>query len=327
MPRRAGRTRTPVPSADSSASSARASAASWSGWGTTLGALARGGLLGAALGLADRPAARRGLAGERAARLVARAWRIARPWPSLSSPAASRSSTSSGRSRRRIRFEIDGAAAAQPPRQLLLAEPQILDQRRAGARLVDRVEVLARHVLDQRRLQALRLALVADDRGHRLQAGLPRRPPAALAGDQLVATVAQRADDQRLDDARVGQRRGQRLDRVGAEARSRLARVATDRLHRQLAQLGLARSGASGRMAARPLPIPGLVMTLYLNFSLRHLARARPTPGRPARARPARAPARGTRPSRARRAHARPPAGRSSGPRRPGRCGESRCET
>ncbi len=36
IPRRAERTRTPVPSADSSASSARTRAASWSGWGTTL---------------------------------------------------------------------------------------------------------------------------------------------------------------------------------------------------------------------------------------------------------------------------------------------------
>ena len=101
------------------------------------------------------------------------------------------------------------AASAEPPRQLLLAEPQVLDQRRAGAGLVHGVQVLARHVLDQRRLEALGLALVADDRRHRLEAGLPRRSPAPLAGDQLVATVAKRAHDQRLDHAGVGERRRQ----------------------------------------------------------------------------------------------------------------------
>ena len=90
--------------------------------------------------------------------------RIARPWPSLSSPSESSSSTSSGRSSRRIRFEIAGRVRPRRPRELLLREPEILDQRRAGARLVDRVEVLAGDVLDQRRLHPPRRVLVADHR-------------------------------------------------------------------------------------------------------------------------------------------------------------------
>ena len=90
--------------------------------------------------------------------------RIARPWPSLSSPSASSSSTSSGRSSRRIRFEIAGRVRPRRRGELLLREPELLDQRRAGAGLVDRVQVLAGDVLDQRRLHPLRRVLVADHR-------------------------------------------------------------------------------------------------------------------------------------------------------------------
>src|SRR5262249_11207609 len=77
--------------------------------------------------------------------------------------------------------------APDPPRALLLAQPEIVDERRTGTRLVDGVQVLARHVLDQRRLQALGLALVADERGEPVDAGLPRGAPPPLACDQLVA--------------------------------------------------------------------------------------------------------------------------------------------
>ena len=51
-----------------------------------------------------------------------------------------------------------GAAAPEAPAELLLGQAEVLDQRRAGARLVDGVELLARDVLDQRHLHALGLA-------------------------------------------------------------------------------------------------------------------------------------------------------------------------
>ena len=286
MPRRAGRTRTPVPSADSSASSARVSAASWSGWGTTLGRLPAAAVFARrSVSRTDQPRAAASRASARRASLPG-AWRIARPWPSLSSPCGEQVEHVVGKVEEADQVRDRRAAAAQPPRQLLLAETQILDQRRAGARLVHGVEVLARHVLDQRGLQALRLGLVPDDRGHRLQAGLPGRPPAALAGDQLVATVAQRADDQRLDDARVGHE-----TRPGVLIESGPKRVRGWRglrrieLHRQLAQLGLARRAL--RQDRRQAPAhPGLLITIYLNFSLRYLQRAR-TDTRSARSRSA----------------------------------------
>ena len=218
-----------------------------------------------ALGLANRPIVRRGLAGERAAGVVA--GRLE------DRPAVTLAELARGEQVEHLVGKVEEpdqvrdrrAASAEPPRELLLAQPQILDQGRAGARLVHGVQVLPGHVLDQRRLQALGLALVANDRRHRLQAGLPRRPPAALAGDQLVATVAKRAHDQRLDHAGVGERRRQRLDRVGPELRPGLARVAPDQLDGQLPKLRLRDLGlrqdrrqpaAHSRLSHEPPPSP-----------------------------------------------------------------------
>ena len=101
----------------------------------------------------------------------------------------SSSSASSGRSSSRIRFETAARLRPRRPREILFREAQVLDQRRAGPRLVDRVEVLAGHVLDQRRLKPPGSSCVADDRGDLLQPGLLGGPPAPLAGDQLVASV------------------------------------------------------------------------------------------------------------------------------------------
>ena len=134
----------------------------------------------------------------------------ARPWPSLSSPDSSSSSVSSGSSSRRIRLETAGRLRPTRRASSSLVRPEVLDQGGAGPRLLDRVEVLADHVLDQRRLQPLGLGLVADDRRHLLQARLLGGAPAALAGDQLVAAVGEGADQQRLDDAAGLDRGGQR---------------------------------------------------------------------------------------------------------------------
>src|SRR3954453_21800020 len=74
-----------------------------------------------------------------------------------------------------------GAAAADPPGELLLRDAEVVDQRGAGSRLLDRIEVLPDHVLDQRGLEALVLGGGPDDRGHAVDAGLLGGPPAALA--------------------------------------------------------------------------------------------------------------------------------------------------
>ena len=148
-------------------------------------------------------------------------------------------------------------AAPDAAGELLFGEPEVLDQRRAGARLVDRIEVLADDVLDQRHLQPLGPLGLADDRRHLLEAGLLGRAPAALAGDQLVAAVGEGADEQRLDDAAGLDRRRQAAERLGVEALARLVRVRLDQV--DSAARGARRRrppAASGRIAARPRPIP-----------------------------------------------------------------------
>ena len=91
--------------------------------------------------------------------------------------------------------------------------PELLDEQRAGARLLDRVQVLAGHVLDQRELERLLVVVRAHDGGHGLEARELRGAPAALAGDQLVGPAGDRADEHGLQHAALGQRVRQRLQR------------------------------------------------------------------------------------------------------------------
>ena len=149
----------------------------------------------------------------------------ARPWPSLSSPASSIVTTWSGRSRQANQVRDGRAAATDPPGDLLLAEVETVDQLGARAGLLDRIQILPRHVLDQRHLQAFCLVLGPEDRRDGLEAGLPRRPPPTLAGDQLVATVAERLDDERLDDAALADRFGEAIEGIVVEGLARLAGV------------------------------------------------------------------------------------------------------
>src|SRR5439155_19325058 len=94
-----------------------------------------------------------------------------------------------------------GAALAAPARELGRRAAEVVYQDRAGARLVDRVEVLARHVLEQRELEPFRALGVADDRRDLLELRDLRSAQAALAGDQLVGPARQRAPDGRLQTA------------------------------------------------------------------------------------------------------------------------------
>src|SRR5581483_5109832 len=72
-------------------------------------------------------------------------------------------------------------AASDAQADLLAREPQLLDERRAGARLLDRVEVLPHHVLHQRHLERRGIVVMAHDRGYALEFGELRGAPAALA--------------------------------------------------------------------------------------------------------------------------------------------------
>ena len=110
-------------------------------------------------------------------------------------------------------FEI--AARLRPTRRPTssLREAELVDQRRACARGLDRVQVLARHVLDQRELEPLALLGRAHERRDPLEAGELRRAQAALAGDQLVAAARQRPHEHRLEHAARADRLGELAQR------------------------------------------------------------------------------------------------------------------
>src|SRR5919198_6075355 len=77
------------------------------------------------------------------------------------------------------------AVPADPPSELLLRPAELAEELFIGLGLVDRVEVFSKQVLDERKLEALGVGRVADDRRNALEADLSRGAPAAFARDQL----------------------------------------------------------------------------------------------------------------------------------------------
>ena len=76
------------------------------------------------------------------------------------------------------------AALADAAADLLLGQPELVDERRAGAGGLDRVQVLPRHVLDQRKLEALALRGRAHDRGN------PSRPASCAARQRRSPAIS-----------------------------------------------------------------------------------------------------------------------------------------
>ena len=114
-----------------------------------------------------------------------------------------------------------GAVFAGALGDLLLRQVKFISQALEGVRLLDRVEIFALEVFDQRHLQRHLLRDIADDDRNAEQAGALRRSPAAFAGDQLEAP-GDPADHQRLHDA-AGMNRARKLvESFFAEARARL---------------------------------------------------------------------------------------------------------
>ena len=225
----------------SSASSARSSAASWSGCGDDL--RARGPPRRAWRGARSRaPTSHRATASRASRRRTSLpfAIRIARPWPSLSSPSREQLEHVVGQVEQPDQVRDRRAGAAEAAGELLLRQPELLDQGRAGARLVDRVQVLAGDVLDQRRLHP--------------PARRPRRGPSP--GRRRARPRARRASGARRRSARsgrraaggrsaAGSRRPRRSTRPAprsSRGRSapRLVGVGPDQIDRHLAVGGLA---------------------------------------------------------------------------------------
>src|SRR4029079_4553372 len=87
---------------------------------------------------------------------------------------------------------------ADPLGHLAEGELELVEERRVGTRLLDRGEVLARDVFDEREEEGVRFVGLAEERGQRVQAGLAGGAPATLTGDELVAAFRTRPDHDRL---------------------------------------------------------------------------------------------------------------------------------
>ena len=107
-------------------------------------------------------------------------------------------------------------------------------------RLFHGVEVFALNVLDQRHGDGGFVRHLPDHRRDGVQLGHLRRPPAALAGDDFVAVIAQRAHHDGLHDALRADRLRQLLERIGGHVLARLVAAALHQLHRQVAQIAVA---------------------------------------------------------------------------------------
>lgn len=150
-------------------------------------------------------------------------------------------------------------ALAERARELVLGAVELLGEAAVALGLLDRGEVLALDVLDQRDLERGRVRELLDQHRHLVEPRRLGRAPAPLAGDDLVAPRLARvgADDQRLDHAALPDRVDQRRHRLVLEGLARLERARREVGDRQRRRAP-ARAGAlRGR---RPLPGRRLVV-------------------------------------------------------------------
>ena len=119
-------------------------------------------------------------------------------------------------------------------RQLLLRQPVGIDQLAEGEGDLDRIEVLALDILDQRHLHYLVVIHGADIGGDRLQLYQPGSAVAALTADDdilpLSLTILSHGD--RLDEPDVLDRGGQLLKGLGIEVSPWLVGIGVNGIER-----------------------------------------------------------------------------------------------
>ena len=104
---------------------------------------------------------------------------------------------------------------------VVLGQAEIAMEPFVRAGLLDRIEVLALEVLDQREFEHLSIARLANDGRGLGELKLTRGAPPTLTGDQFVF-VADLSDDQRLDDATLTNAFDQLLQVLAAKLLPRL---------------------------------------------------------------------------------------------------------
>ena len=93
------------------------------------------------------------------------------------------------------------AAPADPAAHLAARQAEVVNEHGAGARLLDRVQVLPGHVLRQGQVEALPVVRLPDKRRDRLELRDPGGPEPALPRHELVLPTGERPEDDRLKDA------------------------------------------------------------------------------------------------------------------------------
>src|SRR5438034_6440015 len=153
----------------------------------------------------------------------------------------------------------------RPPRSTLFpyttlfrsCPPELTEDLLVGLRLLHRVEVLAKQVLDQRELEALGIGRLAHHRGNSVQPCLARRAPPPLTCDQLPTAGEATSHDDRLNDAGRFDREGELVERADVKHLSRLPRIGLDLVDRDLGlRLSRLRCVAEKRVEATPQPPP-----------------------------------------------------------------------
>ncbi len=124
-----------------------------------------------------------------------------------------------------------GAGAADALGDGRLRQPEIVDELAVGGRLLQRREVGAHDILDQRQLQHGARDGLLDDGGHRAQPRQTGRPPAPLPRDEdEPATLRTVGDHQRLDHPVHADRGGERLQRLRVHLDAGLIGIRRDRV-------------------------------------------------------------------------------------------------
>ena len=155
------------------------------------------------------------------------------------------------------------AGAADAAADVLARETQLVDEQRAGARLLERVEVLARHVLDQRDLE--RLAILVRLRRAPGSPRARRAAPRASGARRRSARTCRRAAGARS----TGCRTPLLLERLSASATSATSSkawrgwrgflaISSTGTRRRSACASAPGSPVGDRIAARPRPMPRL---------------------------------------------------------------------
>src|SRR5215469_12900507 len=143
------------------------------------------------------------------------------------------------------------AALADGLGERRLGAPELLHQPVIGLGLLQRRQILALQVLDERDLERLGIGKSTHDDRDLVHADALRRAPAPLAGNQLETglLVPQRAHEEGLEDALFADRLRKRVELRLRKAAARLESAGADQLDRNAALRRRFRSAADFRLA------------------------------------------------------------------------------